>query len=100
MITQDVMDRVIETISVAFHPRRIVLFGSQARGDADTDSDLDLLVEMETDVTPRTGPPHPLPSIPIPAPWTSWFTLPPKSNAGRKRQLPWWPRPFARTDRL
>jgi predicted nucleotidyltransferase len=53
MITQDVMDRVIETISAAFHPRRIVVFGSQARGDADADSDLDLLVEMETAVSRR-----------------------------------------------
>ena len=53
MITQDIVDRVIETISTAFHPRRIVLFGSQARGDADADSDLDLLVEMETDVSRR-----------------------------------------------
>jgi len=53
MITQDVIDRVIDTISTAFRPRRIVVFGSQARGDSDIDSDLDLLVEMETDVSRR-----------------------------------------------
>jgi uncharacterized protein len=53
MITQDIVDRIIETISTAFRPRRIVVFGSQARGDASDDSDLDLLVEMETDVSSR-----------------------------------------------
>jgi uncharacterized protein len=53
MITQDIVDRIIETISTAFHPRRIVVFGSQARGDASDGSDLDLLVEMETDVSRR-----------------------------------------------
>jgi predicted nucleotidyltransferase len=53
MITQDIVDRIIETISTAFRPRRIVVFGSQARGDASDDSDLDLLVEMETDVSRR-----------------------------------------------
>lgn len=29
-----------------FHPERIILFGSQARGDAGSDSDIDLLVVM------------------------------------------------------
>ena len=53
MITQDIVDRIIETISTAFRPRRIVVFGSQARGDASDDSDLDLLVEIETDVSRR-----------------------------------------------
>jgi len=53
MITQAVIERVIDTISTAFRPRRIVVFGSQARGDSDIDSDLDLLVEMETDVSRR-----------------------------------------------
>ena len=36
----------------AFHPRRVVMFGSRARDAAGPDSDLDLMVEMETDQSP------------------------------------------------
>lgn len=46
------IDEVVEKIVGAFHPRRIVLFGSRARGDAAPDSDLDLMVEMETPLRP------------------------------------------------
>jgi len=43
---------IVEKIVEAFHPRRIVLFGSRARGAAGPDSDLDLMVEMETPLRP------------------------------------------------
>ena len=38
-------DQVVEQ----FAPRRVILFGSHARGDATPDSDVDLLVEMRTE---------------------------------------------------
>ena len=42
-----------DTIIREVHPQLIVLFGSQARGDAREDSDLDLLIVGEAD--PREG---------------------------------------------
>ena len=37
---------MVQRIVKKFHPERIILFGSQARGDAGPDSDVDLLVVM------------------------------------------------------
>ncbi|MGD9893130.1 MAG: nucleotidyltransferase domain-containing protein [Dehalococcoidia bacterium] len=48
-ITQQTIDDVVRTIVDHFHPRRIILFGSRARGDHRSDSDLDLFIEMEID---------------------------------------------------
>lgn len=36
--------RVAEQIADRFHPRKIILFGSHARGEARADSDVDLMV--------------------------------------------------------
>jgi superfamily II DNA or RNA helicase/predicted nucleotidyltransferase len=41
------IDLMVERIATQFHPERIVLFGSQARGDARPDSDVDLLVVLD-----------------------------------------------------
>lgn len=39
----------IQSIVSAYHPARVILFGSQARGDAARDSDVDLLVIFDDD---------------------------------------------------
>lgn len=46
------LDEIVRKIVDAFHPRRIVLFGSRARDEAGPDSDVDLMVEMESDASP------------------------------------------------
>jgi|APFre7841882654_1041346.scaffolds.fasta_scaffold297771_1 predicted nucleotidyltransferase len=46
--TRDTLRDMVEAIVEAVDPEQIILFGSQARGDARTGSDIDLLV-VETD---------------------------------------------------
>ena len=46
------LDLIVQRIMDVFHPLRIILFGSAARGEAGQDSDIDLLVVMP-DGTPR-----------------------------------------------
>jgi uncharacterized protein len=45
----DLIDRMVARIVEQFHPERIILFGSAARGEAGPDSDIDLLVVMSVD---------------------------------------------------
>ena len=40
------IQQMVRRIVSRFHPERIILFGSHARGDAGPDSDVDLLVVM------------------------------------------------------
>lgn len=47
-MTDPPIDEIVRKIVEAFHPRRIVMFGSRAVGGARADSDLDLMVEVET----------------------------------------------------
>jgi predicted nucleotidyltransferase len=53
VVDEAVVSRVVDRIVRTFRPRRVILFGSHARGEARPDSDLDLFIEMET---PRRPP--------------------------------------------
>ncbi len=44
MTNQAIVDTMVERIVVRFHPARILLFGSRARGTDNRGSDVDLLV--------------------------------------------------------
>jgi len=44
---------LLKSVISYFRPRRIVLFGSQGRGEADADSDVDLLVILDDDAPPE-----------------------------------------------
>jgi uncharacterized protein len=48
--TTPVPDRLLTQVVSVFHPRRIILFGSRARGDDRADSDYDLMVVVDDDV--------------------------------------------------
>jgi uncharacterized protein len=45
------IDSMVKRIAKKFRPEQIILFGSQARGDAGPDSDVDLLVVLDFEGT-------------------------------------------------
>jgi predicted nucleotidyltransferase len=49
LIPADLLDPVV----AYFRPRRVILFGSVARGEAGPDSDIDLLVVVDDDTPPE-----------------------------------------------
>lgn len=48
-----VPDDLLRPVIAHFQPRKVILFGSQARGDAGDDSDYDLFVIVEDDTPPE-----------------------------------------------
>jgi len=52
MITADMVNDIVERLVERFHPDKVILFGSCARGEADEGSDVDLLIVAETDLDP------------------------------------------------
>jgi uncharacterized protein len=48
-VPRDLLDPVIDH----FKPQRVILFGSQARGEASRDSDIDLLVIVDDNAPPE-----------------------------------------------
>jgi predicted nucleotidyltransferase len=51
-IPQAAIDDVVRQIVEKFHPQKIILFGSYARGNFRPESDVDMLVVMETLLKP------------------------------------------------
>lgn len=43
---------IVTTIVQRLAPRRVLVFGSHARGDAGPDSDIDLFIELDTNLRP------------------------------------------------
>ena len=50
---QDVLDEMVRRIVERFHPDRIILFGSYAKGEPTDDSDLDILIVMPVEGSRR-----------------------------------------------
>ncbi len=53
--TIEVSRAALRELAQRYHIRRLVLFGSAARGELRPDSDIDLLVEFETGKAPSLG---------------------------------------------
>lgn len=54
IINDDVIRQIVKVIATRLSPRRVIVFGSHARGEAGPDSDLDLFVELDAPL-PRRG---------------------------------------------
>ncbi|MBW7927408.1 MAG: nucleotidyltransferase domain-containing protein [Fimbriimonadaceae bacterium] len=50
MTQDDILKQIVDRLLANFEVRRVVLFGSRARGGARPDSDYDILAEVESDL--------------------------------------------------
>jgi len=53
VISNQTIQDVVKVIATHLSPRRVILFGSHARGEAGPDSDLDLFVELDPPLPAR-----------------------------------------------
>jgi predicted nucleotidyltransferase len=53
MMSDENIQQIVEVIATRLSPRRVILFGSYARGEAGPDSDLDLFVELDSPLPAR-----------------------------------------------
>ena len=51
MLERTVLDKMVSMIVSIAQPRRVILFGSQARKDATEESDIDLMILVDDKVT-------------------------------------------------
>ena len=51
--TQKIIDKMVRRIIEMFHPEKVILFGSHARGEAGPESDVDLLVVIRVEGSKR-----------------------------------------------
>jgi len=94
------IDRMVKRIVKKFDPEKIILFGSQARGDAGPDSDVDLLVVMPVEgplVDKRLEIRGALHDIPVPI---DVIVTTPEDFAWRKKYVGTIERPAAREGKV
>ncbi len=53
MVGDEAIQHIVNVITTHLSPRRIILFGSHARGEVGPDSDLDIFVEMDPPLPTR-----------------------------------------------
>lgn len=53
MVSEKILDEIVRRIVETAHPRKIILFGSAARGEMGLNSDLDILVVVPSGVHRR-----------------------------------------------
>ena len=76
---QEITRRIVQTV----HPRRVILFGSRARGQGRADSDWDILVIADSDLPRfRRAAPSTRRCVTCPSAWTSWSIPRTKSKTG------------------